>query len=111
MPTFHTKKNKYGVSKKEDRTVDGIVFASKREAVRYCELKLIARCGQIQDLELQPEWKIVINGQLVCKYVADFRYVENGETVVEDAKGMATPVYKLKKKLMRAVHGITIKEV
>ena len=44
------------------------------------------------------------------KYKADFRYIEKGETVVEDVKGMRTPVYNLKRHLMKAVHGIEIRE-
>ena len=46
-------------------------------------------------------------------YVADFVYsdVRSGETVVEDAKGMHTRDYIIKRKLMRYVHGIKIREV
>ena len=55
----------------------------------------------------------MVNDQKICKYVADFRYNkvdEYGslEEVVEDAKGVETAEFKLKKKLMKAVHGIEI---
>lgn len=111
MMNFQTRNNKYGVAAKEDRTVDGIVFASKKEATRYGELKLLQDAGKIFNLALQPKWKIVINEVHVCSYIGDFRYLENGQLIIEDAKGVATPVYRLKKKLMKAVHGILIKEV
>lgn len=104
------RKNKFGVSAKEDRTVDGIVFHSKKEATRYSELKLLHEFGKITNLELQPRWNIVIGDQKICTYVADFSYEERGEFVVEDAKGVKTPVYLLKKKLMKAVHNIDIRE-
>jgi hypothetical protein len=102
------KRSKYRNIKTE---VHGITFASKKEAYRYCELKLLQRASEISDLELQPRYDIVINGMKVCTYVADFRYKESGETITEDAKGMLTPMYRLKKKLMKACHGIEIKEV
>ena len=57
--------------------------------------------------------QIEINGQKICDYVADFRYLleeENGlsKLVVEDAKGMLTPEFKLKQKMMKAIHNIDI---
>lgn len=90
---------------------DGIWFDSKKEAHRYQQLKLMLRAGKISDLELQPRYDIVVNGEKICYYKADFRYIENGELVVEDVKGMQTSVYKLKKKLVKACHGIEIREV
>lgn len=105
------RRNKYGVSAKEDRTLDGIVFASKKEMTRYSELKLMEQAGAIEQLQLQPKWDIVVNGQKICSYVGDFFYVDSdGKAVVEDTKGMKTPAYRLKKKLMLAVHGIDIWE-
>lgn len=94
-------------------SVDGIRFDSRREAERYQGLKILVRCGEIKNLRLQVPYDIVINGHKVCKYIADFVYIDNetGKEVVEDSKGMRTPVYRLKKKLMLAVHGITIVEV
>ena len=32
-------------------------------------------------------------------YVADFKYIENGKTIVEDVKGLQTDVFKIKHKL------------
>lgn len=109
--------SKYGSKKTE---LDGIVFDSKREASRYAELKLMERAKLISDLELQVPFELIpaqrINNKVVeraCTYVADFVYYDKamGETVVEDAKGMRTDVYKIKRKLMLQKYNIKIKEV
>jgi hypothetical protein len=97
--------------------VDNIRFASKKEAKRYEELKLLSTGVKpyVMGLQLQPEWDLVVNGVLICKYRADFTYVLFGgyewSVIVEDVKGIRTPAYKLKKKLMKAIHGIEIQEV
>ena len=85
---------------------DGIRFDSKREAERYQELQMLAAAGEIHSLQLQPRFELQPsfkrNGKTVraIHYVADFQYVtQNGRHVVEDTKGMATAVFKLKKKL------------
>lgn len=90
---------------------DGKVFASKREANRYEELLLLQKAGEISDLKCQVPFEMVINGIKVCKYIADFTYQYKGQYMVEDAKGYRTDVYKLKKKLMWAVHKIKIWEL
>ena len=94
-------------------TIDGITFDSKKESARYAELKLLARSGLIQNLRLQVPYELIPKqqGERAVKYIADFVYDENGETVVEDVKGVRTDVYRLKKKLMLKVHGLRIKEV
>jgi len=95
--------------------VDGITFDSKAEARRYGELRLLVKANAIFCLELQPRYDIVVQGQKICFYKADFRYKESHDYdapwIVEDVKGMKTPVYNLKKKLMKACHGIDIVEV
>jgi hypothetical protein len=93
--------------------VDGITFASKAEARRYQELKILQKGGSISSLELQPRFKLEVNGELICVYVADFRYKDHkdGSGVVEDVKGFVTPEFRLKKKLMKAIHGIEIQEI
>lgn len=91
--------------------VDGITFDSAKEARRWGELQLMLRAGYISDLERQVRFRLDVNGKPVCAYIADFRYQRAGKPVVEDAKGFATPEYKLKKKLMAAVHSIEIEEV
>lgn len=97
-------------------------YDSKREAKRATELKLLEKAGVISHLqeqivyELIPSQYRIVNGKKKCveramKYIADFQYVENGNTVVEDAKGFRTDVYRIKKKLMLYFHDIQIKEV
>lgn len=106
--------SKYGAVRTE---VDGIKFASKAEARRYSELKLLERAGEICELHLQPRFPLRINGQLVTTYVADFVYVVKGEkpeltgTIVEDVKGVRTEVFKIKAKLFEAIHGFPVREV
>lgn len=86
--------------------VGGIKFASKREAFRYCELKLLQKAGEIRDLKLQPRYPLVVDGELVCTFVGDFDYIEtkSGRLITEDSKGHRTPVFDLKFKLFRAIH-------
>lgn len=95
--------------------IDGITFASKREANRYAELKLLERVGEIIDLKCQPRYSLATNGVKLGTYVADFSYREKAtnESVVEDVKSKPTitAIYRLKKKLMLAIHGIEVKEV
>jgi hypothetical protein len=84
--------------------MDGIVFHSKREMVRYSELKILNRCGAIDDLVLQPVFPLEVNGVRVCAYIADFQYSQDGQTIVEDSKGAVTALYRIKKKLFEACY-------
>lgn len=99
---------------KPTETEDGITHASKKEAKRWADLQLLQKAGRIRDLERQVVFDLKVNGNKVCKYIADFVYTEyeHGQwsPVVEDAKGWPTPVYKLKRKLMKAIYGIEIRE-
>lgn len=85
--------------------VEDYVFDSIEESRRYKELKLLLRAGKISNLELQPHFLLQDsfkkNGKTYRKieYIADFKYIENGKTIVEDVKGMQTDVFKLKHKL------------
>lgn len=97
-------------------------YDSKKESDRANDLKALQWKGEISNLKEQVKFELipaqyrVINGKKVCVeracyYYADFTYNDkNKEFVVEDCKGCRTDVYKLKKKLMLQVHGITIKE-
>lgn len=91
-------------------SVDDIVFDSKKEALRWKSLQLLARVGSVKDLKRQVSFELIVNRKKICVYKADFTYRENGNFVVEDVKGVKTDVYKLKKKLMFAIYGVTIKE-
>lgn len=90
-------------------TVDGVLFASKKEARRWGELKLMQKVGLISDLRRQVVFALEVNGIHICKYVADFVFAERGKTVVEDSKGFVTPEFRLKSKLMLALHGVEVK--
>ena len=91
--------------------VGGIKFPSKKEAKRWVELQDAEARGVISDLKRQVRFRLDVNGVLVCSYVADFTYTNGaGQYVVEDSKGFLTPVYRLKRKMMKACHGITILE-
>ena len=108
--------SKYGNKK---CVVDVIEFDSIREGTRYKELTLMQRAGVIHDLNLQVPFKLIPNiktrnGHVVrgTKYVADFTYRDGFDRmIVEDAKGVRTDVYKLKKKMMLWIYGIEIQEV
>lgn len=108
------RRNKYNAQK---TVVDGITFDSKKEAKRYGELKMLEKAGKIHHLELQPKFKLAINGvPVVIKskgypngrqvtYRADFAYFdyEAERRIVEDVKGMRTDVFKLKKAIVEAM--------
>lgn len=90
--------------------VDGIRFASQKEARRYQALRLLEKAGEVAQLELQPRYPLVVNKVKVGTYVADFAYYEKRGHVVEDSKGVRTPIYRLKAKLVKALYGIEIRE-
>lgn len=85
--------------------IDRYVFDSIAEGRRYRELALLEKAGKISNLELQPRFLLQDsfrkNGKTYRKieYIADFKYIENGKTIVEDVKGIQTDVFKLKHKL------------
>ena len=101
--------NKY---RNRKTVVDGINFDSKKEAERYMVLKDMQEKGELDELELQPEFPLLVNGVLVCNYRADFAYWLGGyQQVVEDTKGFRTREYRLKAKLFFALKGFEITEV
>lgn len=94
--------------------VDGWRFDSQAEGNRYRELVLLGLSGAIDNLELQPTYPLIVNGVLVGTYRADFAYRDlraGGALVVEDVKGFRTPVYRLKKRMVEALHGVEIREI
>lgn len=124
-------RSKYG-NRKVER--DGIKFDSVKELHRYGELKLLEQMGEIKELRLQVSFELIPaqyeykerysekNGKRLkdsrkiversCSYVADFVYLDKkGRLHVEDTKGMRTPEYVIKRKLMLYIHNIRIKEI
>lgn len=90
--------------------IGGETFDSQREALRYQALKQMQRDGEIKKLRRQVKFDLTVNGVRVGFYKCDFAYVERGKEITEDVKGFPTPVYRLKKKLMKAIYGIEIRE-
>ena len=112
-PKEPKKKNKYG---NKVVVVDGERFDSKKEASVYFDRKIMQMAGEIKDLSRQQKFELNVDGKKVASYIADITYtvVATGVFVVEDVKSSATrklPTYRLKKKLMKAIHGIDIIEV
>lgn len=97
---------------------DGILFDSKKEAQRYAILRGMEWAGAIRNLRRQVKYKLIegrrwSNGKKHrdTYYIADFVYTVHGREVVEDVKGIRTPVYKLKRELMKEKYNIEIQEV
>ena len=121
---------KYGNKK---ITVDGVTFDSKKEYMRWCELCLLEKAGQITCLRRQVKYELIPaqyeeyerysektgkrlkNGlrcvEKECSYIADHVYKQDGKTIVEDTKGVRTETYIIKRKMMLYFHGIRIMEV
>ena len=116
------------------KTSEGLVFDSKREYRRWCELKMMEASGVIINLQRQVKYVLIpaqrepdiigkrggkIKGKLVereCSYIADFVYkTADGETIAEDVKGYkkggAYAVFSIKRKLMLQLYNIRIREV
>lgn len=140
-PAVRENKNKVHA----ERTEDG--YASKKEAKRAAELRLMEQAGKIQNLREQVRYVLVPaiyeteSGKLVkdwaekpkkdlerqygklkilersLVYVSDFVYEQDGQTVVEDAKGMKKSnaamyrIFTAKRKLMLHEYGIRVREV
>ncbi len=89
---------------------DGLYWDSKKEHARWVWLKTMEDVGAISKLTVHVPYRLVVKGHHIATYEADFVYTQDEMTVVEDVKGFRTKEYQLKKKLMFAVHGVTIKE-
>jgi protein associated with RNAse G/E len=108
IPTIQ-RKSKYRNVK---TVVAGIKFDSKKEAHYYAKLLILQDYGEVTNIILQQPFEIIHNSIKICKYKADFTvtYKDNHVEVI-DVKGMRTPLYRLKKKLVKAFYGIDIIEV
>ena len=123
--------NRFSKYKNTKIEYDGILFDSKKECRRWKELRTAEEAGAIGDLRRQVRFELIpaqrepdtrgpkgglIKGRLIerkVEYVADFVYVDlrTGQTVVEDTKGLRTPDYILKRKMMLYLKNIRITEV
>lgn len=108
-------RGRFPVVAKELRTLDGIVFDSRREMQRYAELKLLERGGLIHDLQCHPTFAVRIDGKHFCKFSPDYRYLtEQGVPVYEDVKSSGTQkdaAYRLRKKAFELFYRVKVTEV
>lgn len=113
-PVKKSKRAKYNNEKVE---WDSIVFDSKKEYKRWRELLVLQKAGVITQLKRQVKFELIKKSETerACNYVADHVYMDcaTGEKIVEDVKSDATrklSTYIMKRKLMKEVYGITIRE-
>lgn len=104
-------RSKFGNS----RTIrNGCTYHSKREADRHDQLRLLERANRIRNLRRQVKYRLEVNGVLIATYTADYVYEELAKDewipVVEDVKGYPNDRWPMKKKLMKAIHNIDIRE-
>lgn len=106
--------------KNKKTVIDGIEFDSKKEAIRWTQLKLMQAEGIINKLERQVPFVLepsaIVGGRKkpAIKFVADFVYYIHTKKYVEDVKSPVTrkcPAYRLKRHLMVNRHGIDVIEV
>lgn len=106
--------NKFNAVKTE---IDGIIFDSKKEAMRYQELKLMERGHVIDDLQLQVKYPLISKSSYgkEISYIADFQYREKGKVILEDVKGLrkgsAYQLFKLKARMVAEKYEIVIREI
>jgi hypothetical protein len=91
-------------------------FDSKREAERFWSLRMELEQKRISDLEPQKQYPLHVVDHagvrhVIGRYIADFAYTRAGKSVVEDAKGVRTELYKWKKKHVEAEYGVVVVEV
>ncbi len=114
LKTEQRAKQKYGNQKIE---IDGILFDSKAEARYWSYLKIRVKAGVISNLQRQVIYElapsVVIGGRKrpPLRYIADFVWDEEGRSVIADVKGVAPDSYRIKRHLMKAIHGIDILEI
>jgi hypothetical protein len=104
--------NKYNAKKTE---VNGRTFDSAAEAERAVELQWLLELGQITDLRYQVPFELIPDqdGERAVFYRADlvYRRVADDSMVIEDVKGFRTDAFRIKRKLMKFVHNLTIVEI
>ena len=108
------KRGKYNAQPTE---VDGVRFASKKEAARWNTLKLLQAAKKISNLERQVRYSLDVEGTHICDYIADFAYYDRAKEcpIIEDVKGMrkgaAYELFRLKAKLFHALFKTEVTEI
>ena len=88
--------------------IAGFKFASKKEAKRYMELKVLEQTGEVLFFLMQTPFHLPAG----VKYICDFLVFWKDESVtIEDVKGVKTPMYLTKKKMVEAIYPITSTEI
>ena len=115
---FLRARSKYGA---ERVTVDGQRFDSKGEAARYHELVYFVKAGEVRDLRRQVSYTLHAGDRsrlvAIGRYVADFVYLQRvlnprrdeWVSIVEDFKGVDTPLSAWKRKHLEAEYGVIVK--
>lgn len=88
--------------------LDGIKFASKKEAKRYRELELLKKSGELLFFLRQVPFHLPGNVKYVCDFLC---FWKEGSVTIEDVKGITTPMYILKRKQVEAIYPIKIMEI
>lgn len=119
-PEEKAKRSKFG---NVASVIDGLRFDSKKEARRWVELLTLQKAGTIRNLRHHVRFDLVVNGVKISHYTADAVYEEyvkekdNWREIVEDTKSESSYVnrrdrsYGIRKKLMKALYNINIREV
>lgn len=82
--------------------VNDVLYDSHKEYYRHLELSLLQKYGKISNLKFHDKNDVLlIISNPDVKYIPDFTYVDSdGQKVVEDVKGMQTPDFIIKKKIV-----------
>lgn len=112
MATFQ-RRGKYNNKRTEYK---GEIYDSKKEAEFARTLDILKnakkKSEKVVKWERQTKFPCIVSGEPICTYHADFTvWYANGAKCVYDVKGVKTAVYKLKKKLVEALHSVEIIEV
>ena len=102
--------NKYGAKKTWSELCQR-TFDSKAEARHGEGLRMLELAGEITDLEYQPVYELCGDKHHKARYTPDFRYQEDGTTVVEDVKGVMTEAARVRLNWVWAKYGIDVKVV
>lgn len=102
-------KNKF--SARKTPCLQGHTHDSKAEAERCDILHIMQKHGMISELRIQVKYDLIpamkyenMPNERGMTYIADFVYIENGVTVIEDVKSEETrrnPDYIIKRKLTK----------
>ena len=104
------RKNKYNNKR---QMYKGLRFDSKMELTRWLQLEQLLAVGAIRDLRHHTRFPLTVNNIKIATYECDAEYwmEADGMHIVEDTKGVATPAFKIKKNLMKAIYSIDVQEI